>query len=383
MAEKQDYYEILGVSRSATQEEIKKAYRKLAVKYHPDKNPGNKDAEEQFKEVGEAYEALGNPEKRRIYDQFGHAGLSGQGFGGGGGFGGFGGFDPFEIFERAFGGESIFDSLFGFGRRSGRSSSGAARGSDLRYNLSLTLEEAAKGISKKIAITKRAVCSACKGSGASEGTKKVTCSQCGGTGQIRTAQGFFSISRPCAACGGTGQIIQNPCRNCGGSGTEKAKKTISLNIPPGVDTGSQLKVSGEGEAGFRGGPPGNLYVVIEVEQHSFFDRHGDDLLCEIPLSFPMVALGGSIDVPTLDGKVSLKIPAGTQSGKIFRLRGKGITNLHGYGTGDLHVRVIVETPQRLNREQKELLEKFEGLSGSKEHPIRQSFLDKMKKVFGR
>ncbi len=382
MAEKRDYYELLGINKNASADDIKKAYRKLAIKYHPDKNPGDKTAEETFKEVGEAYEVLSDSKKRQIYDQFGHAGLSGQGFAGAGGFGGFGAFDPFEIFERAFGGESIFDSLFGFGRR-GRERTGAARGSDLRYNLTITLHEAAAGTKKKVIVSKPGVCSVCGGTGAAAGTKKVPCVKCGGSGQVRMAQGFFSISRPCDQCGGTGTIIKNPCKNCGGQGRIKTRKTISLTIPPGVDTGSQLKITGEGEAGFRGGPPGNLYVAINVEEHTIFDRHGDDLLCEVPITFPTAAIGGSVEVPTLDGKVNLKIPAGTQNGRIFRLRGKGVPNLHGYGNGDLHVRIIVETPQKLSKEQKELLKNFEEISGSKENPMRENFLARMKKAFGR
>ena len=389
MPDKRDYYEILGVSKDASADDIKKAYRKLAMQYHPDRNPGDKSAEEKFKELGEAYEVLSDAEKRKIYDQFGHAGVSGQfaGAHSGGGFSGFGSFDPFEIFERAFGGEglgggSIFEGLFGgFGSRS-RTSGGAERGSDLRYRLNLTLEEAAKGVKKKINLTKRNPCSVCNGTGSSDPSKKITCPHCGGRGQIRTSQGFFSISRTCEQCGGTGTIIRDPCKHCGGSGTERTKKMISLNIPAGVDTGSQLKITGEGEAGPRGGPSGNLYVVIEVEPHPIFDRHGDDLLCEVPITFTTAALGGSVQVPTLDGKVSLKIPAGTQSGKIFRLRGKGIPNLHGYGQGDLHVRIIVETPQKLTKEQRELLKRFEELSTLNEHPMQEGFFTRMKKAFG-
>ena len=383
MTEKRDYYEVLGVGKGASQDDMKKAYRKLAMKYHPDKNPGDKSAEDKFKEVGEAYEVLSDPKKRQVYDQYGHAGLSGQGFGAGGGGFGFGGFDPFEIFERAFGGESIFDSLFGFGGRRSRNASGAARGSDLRYNLTVTLDEAASGVKKKVALTKRSTCSTCNGTGSAAGTKKVGCVKCGGSGQVRMAQGFFSITRPCDQCGGTGVIIKDPCKKCSGSGTENSRKTISITIPPGVDVGSQLKITGEGEAGFRGGPPGNLYVVIDVEEHPIFDRHGDDLLAEVPVKFSTVALGGSVEVPTLDGKVSLKIPPGTQSSKIFRLRGKGIPNLYGYGNGDLHVRIIVETPQKLSREEKDLLKKFDDISGAKEHPLRENFLARMKKAFGR
>jgi molecular chaperone DnaJ len=380
---KRDYYEVLGVGRSASADELKKAYRKLAMKYHPDKNPGDKTAEESFKEVSEAYEVLTDQNKRRVYDQFGHAGLSGVGAGAGAGpgFGGFGTIDPFEIFERAFGGEGIFDSIFGggFGGRARRRPGGAARGSDLRYDLTITFEEAASGTKRQIVVPRLDECGECKGSGLAPGATRDACPQCRGTGQVRVSQGFFSISRPCDRCGGTGSIVSSPCPKCSGQGRVHSRKTLNVSIPAGVETGSQLKITGEGEAGARGGPSGNLYVFINVEPHALFDRHGDDLLCEVPIGFSLAALGGTIDVPTLNGKARLKIPAGTQSGKIFRLRGKGIQNLHGYGRGDQHVRIIVETPQKLTRQQSELLEKFAAMTGGREHPITEDFNRKVKR----
>jgi molecular chaperone DnaJ len=382
MADKRDYYEVLGVGRSATEDELKKAYRKLAMQHHPDRNPGDKSAEERFKEVSEAYEVLTDPNKRRIYDQFGHAGLSGAGVGAGGpGFSDFGGADPFEVFARAFGGEGIFDSIFGggFGTRTRRRPAGATRGSDLRYDLTIRFEEAAFGTKKQLVVPRLDECGECKGSGLAPGSTRSTCTQCRGTGQIRTSQGFFSVSRTCDRCGGTGSIVTNPCRTCSGQGRVHSRKTLNVTIPPGVETGSQLKITGEGEAGARGGPPGSLYIFINVEPHPIFDRHGDDLLCEVPITFSLAALGGSIEVPTLNGKARLKIPAGTQSGRIFRLRGKGIQNLHGYGRGDQHVRVVVETPQKLTRQQAELLEKLATSTGGREYPMGEEFVRRVKR----
>jgi molecular chaperone DnaJ len=384
MADKRDYYEVLGVGRSASEDELKKAYRKLAMQYHPDRNPDDKSAEEKFKEVSEAYEVLTDPNKRRIYDQFGHAGLSGAGVGAGAGpgFGGFGTIDPFEIFERAFGGEGIFDSLFGggFGTRTRRRAGGAMRGSDLRYDLTITFEEAAFGTKKQIVVPRLDECKECKGSGLAAGATRSACPQCRGTGQVRVSQGFFSISRTCDRCSGTGSIVTNPCTHCNGEGRIRGRKTINVTIPAGVELGSQLKITGEGEAGTRGGPPGNLYIFINVEPHPIFDRHGDDLLCEVPISFSLAALGGTIEVPTLNGKARLKVPAGTQSGKIFRLRGKGVQNLHGYGRGDQHVRVIVETPQKLTRAQSDLLEKLASTTGGREYPLGEEFTRKVKRL---
>lgn len=382
MANKRDYYEVLGVGRSAGEDELKKAYRKLAMKYHPDKNPGDKTAEESFKEVSEAYEVLTDANKRRIYDQFGHAGLTGAPAGAGAGRGfGFGTIDPFEVFERAFGGESIFESILGgFGTRARRRPSAGMRGSDLRYDLTITFDEAAFGTKKQIVVPRLDECKECKGSGLAPGATRNACPQCHGTGQLRVSQGFFSISRPCDRCGGAGSIVSNPCRTCKGEGRVRGRKTLNVTIPAGVETGSQLKIGGEGEAGSRGGPPGSLYVFILVEPHAIFDRHGDDLLCEVPISVSLAALGGSIEVPTLNGKARLKIPAGTQSGKIFRLRGKGIQNLHGYGRGDQHVRVVIETPQKLTRQQTELLEKLASITSGREYPLGEEFTRKVKRL---
>lgn len=381
MPDKRDYYEVLGVGKSATNDELKKTYRKLAMKYHPDKNPGDKTAEESFKEVSEAYGVLNDPSKRRMYDQFGHAGLGGVGAGtrAGPGFGGFGGIDPFEIFERAFAGEGIFDSLFG-GARTRTRRSGAMRGSDLRYDLTISFEEAAAGTKKHIVVPRLDECKDCKGSGLAPGSTRSACPQCRGTGQVRMSQGFFSISRTCDRCAGAGTIVTNPCRTCNGEGRIRGRKTLNVSIPPGIELGSQLKITGEGEAGSRGGPPGNLYVFLNVEPHPVFDRHGDDLLCEVPITFSLAALGGSIEVPTLNGKARLKVPAGTQSGKIFRLRGKGIQNLHGYGRGDQHVRVLVETPQKLTRQQTDLLDKLASTTGGREYPMGEEFGRKVKRL---
>ncbi len=383
MADKRDYYEVLGVGRNASGDELKKAYRKLAMKYHPDKNPGDQAAEESFKEVSEAYEVLTDPNKRRIYNQFGHAGVgAGVGAGAAQGFSGFGGIDPFEIFERAFGGESIFDSILGggFGTRTRRRAAGGTRGSDLRYDLTITFEEAAFGTKKQIVVPRLDECSKCKGSGLASGATRSACPQCRGTGQVRMSQGFFTISRTCTRCGGTGSIVTNPCKKCNGEGRIQSRKTLNVTIPPGVEMGSQLKIAGEGEAGSRGAPHGSLYIFIHVEPHPIFDRHGDDLLCEVPIGFSLAALGGTIEVPTLNGKARLKVPAGTQSGNIFRLRGKGVQNLHGYGRGDQHVRVIVETPQKLTRQQSELLEKFASITGGREHPMGEEFNRTVKRL---
>jgi molecular chaperone DnaJ len=375
---KRDYYETLGVAKDASQDDLKKAYRKLAMQYHPDRNPGDKGAEERFKEVSESYEVLSDPNKRRTYDQFGHAGLEGPGPG----FGGFRHVDLDEAlrpFSGVFGG-GIFDGLFGdvFGRRSSRRGS---RGSDLRYDLSITFDEAAAGTQKKITVPKQDLCSTCGGSGAKPGTSSKTCPQCQGAGQIRSVQGFFSVQRTCNLCGGMGEVVSEPCGECAGSGRERKKKTLSVKIPAGIEQGDTLRVSGEGEAGERGGPPGNLYVVIDVQPHPIFDRYGDDILCEVPITFSTAALGDEIEVPTLDGKVKLKIPPGTAGGQIFRLKGKGIPNRRGYGRGDEHVRVIVETPKKLSKQQRQLLKELSSLSGDKEYPQRADFISKVKKLY--
>jgi molecular chaperone DnaJ len=377
---KRDYYEVLGVGRNAGDEEIKKAYRKLALKFHPDKNSGDKTAEERFKEIGEAYEALSDPQRRAAYDQYGHAAFdprarAGRGFGGAGGF-----HDPFEIFREVFGGAaggSIFESLFG----GGQDPSQPQRGDDLRYDLEISLEEVALGCEKEIPVTKLDRCDECNGSGMEHGSKIRTCSTCGGRGQVLTSRGIFSIAQTCPHCKGAGRILEKPCKSCHGGGRREHHSKIKLRIPPGVDTGSRLRSSGNGEAGFRGGHPGDLYVILHVKPHEIFQRDGDDLLCEVPVSFIQAALSAEIDVPTLDGRATIKIPAGTQPGTVFRVKDKGVKNLQGYGHGDLHVRVQVEVPTRLNHEQKSKLQEFAGLCDGNETPMAQSFFEKAKKFF--
>jgi molecular chaperone DnaJ len=379
---KRDYYEILGVERSASDEEIKKAYRKLAVKYHPDKNPGDKAAEEKFKELGEAYEALSDPQKRAAYDQYGHSAFdprtrAGRG---GGGFGG-GFHDPFDIFREVFGGgggASIFDEFFGGGRADPNQ---PQRGSDLRYEMEITLEDAAHGCEKEVTISKAERCDACHGTGGEEGSKIKSCPTCGGRGQVLTSRGIFSIAQTCPACEGAGRIIEKPCRACRGSGRRDRHAKIHLRIPPGVDTGARLRSTGNGDAGVRGGPPGDLYVVLHLKPHEIFHREGDDLLCEVPIGFVQATLGAEIEVPTLEGRATVKMPAGTQPGTIFRLKGRGVKNLQGYGHGDLHIRVSVEVPTRLSSEQRKKLEEFAALCNGKESPLAQSFFEKAKKFF--
>lgn len=372
---KRDYYEILGVERSAGEEEIKKAYRKLAVKYHPDKNPGDKAAEEKFKELGEAYEVLNDAQKRAAYDQYGHAAFDRRtGFGRAGGF-----HDPFDIFREVFGGGSIFEDLFGGG---GRGEPGQAqRGDDLRYDMEISFDEAAHGCEKEITVTKLDKCEECQGSGAEAGSRARTCTTCGGRGQVISSRGIFSIAQTCPHCQGAGRIIDKLCKVCRGHGRRERTSKITLRIPAGVDTGARLRSAGNGEAGWRGGPAGDLYVVLHVKPHEIFQRDGDDLLCEVPVSFVQAALGSEIEVPTLDGKAQVKVPPGTQPGTMFRLKGKGVKNIQGYGYGDLHVRINVEVPTHLSSAQRTKLEEYSQLCNGKESPLSQTFFEKAKKLF--
>jgi molecular chaperone DnaJ len=371
---KRDCYEVLGVERAAEPDEIKKAYRKLALKYHPDKNPGDKAAEESFKELGEAYEILSDPQKRAVYDQHGHAAFDRRASGfGAGGF-----HDPFEIFREVFGGGGIFEDLFGGGRSD---PSQPQRGNDLRYDMEITFEEAAFGCEKEISVNKPAPCDVCQGTGAEAGSRVRTCSSCGGRGQVVNSRGIFSIAQTCPHCQGAGRVLEKPCKACRGEGRRERPSKITLRIPAGVDTGSRLRSSGNGEAGFRGGPSGDLYVVLHVQAHAIFQRDGDDLLCEVPVSFVQAALGGDIDVPALDGGTPIKIPPGTQSGTMFRLKGKGVKNVQGYGRGDLHVRINVEVPTHLSPAQKAKLQEYADLCNGKESPMSQSFFEKAKNLF--
>jgi molecular chaperone DnaJ len=367
---KRDYYEILGLTRSASEDEVKKAYRKLALKYHPDRNPGDKQAEERFKELSEAYQVLVDREKRAQYDQFGHAAFGDSG--------------PLRAgFDFTAGFEDIFGDIFGefFGTGTGRRRS-RVRGEDLRYNLDLTFEEAVFGTEKKVKVPRQGVCDACHGSGAKPGSSPRTCPTCKGRGQVSFQQGFFNVSRTCTQCQGQGSIISDACATCNGQGRVHRFHGLSIKIPPGVETGSRLKLRGEGESGVAGGPPGDLYVVIQVAPHPLFVRDGLHIVCEIPISFVQAALGAEIDVPTLEGKVRTRIPAGTQSGKIFRLRGKGVKDLQSYRQGDQLVRVVVETPTHLSSRQKELLKDFAASGGEEVHPLSKGFFDKVKQIFG-
>ncbi len=372
---KRDYYEVLGVERGASEADLKKAYRRLAMKHHPDRNPGDKESEDKFKEANEAYEVLSDSSKRAAYDQYGHAGVDPSMGGGGAGFGG-------ANFSDIFG--DVFSDFFGGGGGRSGSRGGAQRGSDLRYTLELNLEEAVRGTTVSIRVPTLVNCKPCDGSGAKKGSAPVTCPTCGGIGQVRMQQGFFSVQQTCPRCHGQGKIISDPCDSCRGEGRVEEYKTLSVKVPAGVDTGDRIRLSGEGEAGTHGGPTGDLYVVINVREHDIFQRDGKHLYCEVPISFTEAALGGELEVPTLDGRVKLKIPEGTQTGKQFRLRGKGVAPVRGGGAGDLMCRVAVETPVNLSRRQRELLEEFRGtLEGDSSHsPKASGWFEGMKRFFG-
>jgi molecular chaperone DnaJ len=381
MAAKRDYYEVLGVERGAAGEEIKRSYRKLAVKFHPDKNPDDAHAEEKFKELGEAYDVLMDAEKRAAYDRYGHAAFAQGNAGRAGGF-----HDPFDIFREVFGsaggggGGGIFETFFGGGAGSDRE--GRQRGSDLRYDMQITLEEAAAGVEKEIEIRKLDTCEKCEGKGASAGSRTVSCPTCGGRGQVISSRGFFQVSQTCPRCRGLGEIIDKPCRACEGEGRVEKLSRIKLKIPAGIAEGSRLRSSRNGEAGIRGAAHGDLYVVIHVKEHAIFQRDEDDLYCEVPIPFTTAALGGDVAVPTLDGKASVKVPAGTQGGQTFKLRGKGIVNVNGGGRGDLLARLLVEVPTDLNGEQRKKLEEFAELCGEENAPLHRSFFERAKEFFG-
>ena len=364
---KRDYYEILGVSRTSTEIELKAAFRKLAMQHHPDRNPGDKECEHRFKEINEAYDVLRDGDKRAAYDRFGHAAFEHGGMGAHG-FG--------ADFGSAF--ADIFEGIFGMGSTRGRSS-GRERGSDLRYNMEISLDEAFTGKTAQIRIPTSVTCEACSGSGAKAGTKPKACASCGGAGKIRHAQGFFTLERTCPTCHGRGQVIDDPCKVCGGGGRVTRERTLSVNIPTGVEDGTRIRLAGEGEAGLRGGPPGDLYIFLEVAPHEFFQRDGADLHCRVPISMASAALGGEFEVPAIDGsKVRVKVPAGTQTGRRFRLGGKGMPVLRSKQTGDMYVQVAVETPQNLTKRQRELLAEFEKLSSEETQPESASFFSRVK-----
>lgn len=378
MANKRDYYEVLGVAKTANAEELKKAFRKQAMQFHPDRNPGNTEAEHKFKEVSEAYDVLRDDQKRAAYDQYGHAAFEG----GMGGRGGGQGFD-FTSFS------DIFDDLFGefMGGQRGGPRGGGNRGSDLRYNLEITLEDCFRGKAAKIRVPTSIACESCDGSGAEAGAQPIACPTCKGAGKVRAQQGFFTIERACPTCGGAGRVIEKPCKVCGGAGRTHKEKTLSVDIPPGVDEGNRIRLAGEGEAGLRGGASGDLYVFLTVKPHRLFRREGQHLHCRVPVSMTTAALGGSVEVPTLDGgQARITLPEGTQTGKQFRLRGKGMPSLQqsgfGAGNGDLYIQVMVETPVKLSKKQRELLEEFAKLDSEESSPESTGFFDKVKEMLG-
>jgi len=385
MASKRDYYEILGVPKGSSADEIKKAYRQLALKFHPDRNPDDKAAEEKFKELGEAYDVLGDPDKKAAYDRYGHAAFSA-----GAGGGRAASHDPFDVFRDVFGGAgggggagSIFEEFFGGGGGGGRGQarSGKARGSDLRYDLEITLEEAAQGVEKQVELERAVGCETCSSTGAAKGGSAKTCPTCGGAGQVIASRGFFQVQQACPDCSGTGQIISNPCSDCRGQGRSEKSTRIKLRIPAGIGEGSRLRSSGNGDAGFRGCPAGDLYVVIHIKKHEVFEREDNDLFCEIPISYGKATLGGELMVPTMEGKASLKVPAGTQSGTVFRLRGKGMPVLNRGIKGDLLVTIQVEVPTNLNASQKEKLKAFADSCGEQNNPMSEGFFEKAKRFF--
>ena len=381
MSTKRDYYEVLGVDKSADEQTLKKAYRKLAMKYHPDRNPGDKEAEEKFKEINEAYEVLSDSTKRQTYDQFGHAGMNGQGGFGGQGFGGqgFGGFE--DIFGDMFG--DIFGGGFGGGGRPRRR--GPERGADMRQSIEITFEEAAFGKKTSIKVNRSEECSECHGSGAKAGTSKKTCPTCNGAGEVRTVQrtpfGNIASSRTCSTCEGEGEVVESPCTKCGGKGSTRKVKTIEVDIPAGIDDGQMIKLAGQGELGSKGGPRGDLYIAVSVKNHSLFTREGYDIYFDMPITFAQAALGDEIEVPTLDGKVKYSIPEGTQTGTVFRLREKGIPKLRGNNRGDQYVKVVVDTPKKLNDRQKELLREFAKECGEEVHEKKTTFGQKIENMF--
>ena len=380
---KRDYYDVLGVQRAASEQDLKSAFRRLAKDHHPDRNPGDTDAEQKFKELNEAYEVLKDPQKRAAYDRFGHAAFDG-GMGGRGGAG----FGP----DFASSMSDIFDDLFGEfmgGRRGGgggggqQRRSGRERGADLRYNMEITLDDAFAGKTAQVRVPTSIVCETCSGTGAKAGTKPVTCGTCGGAGKVRASQGFFTIERTCPTCQGRGETIADPCSACNGAGRVVKERTLSVNIPAGVEDGTRIRLSGEGEAGLRGGPAGDLYIFLSIKPHEFFQRDGADVFCRVPISMTTAALGGQIEVPTLDGTMSrVKVPEGTETGKQFRLKGKGMPVLRSNAAGDLYIQVDVETPKNLSRKQRELLEEFEKLSAKETSPESTGFFARMKDLFG-
>ena len=371
---KRDYYDVLAVSRAATEQEIKSAYRKLALQYHPDRNPNNKEAEEKFKEAAEAYSVLSDSQKRAQYDRFGHAAVGGAG-------GGFSGFDPntFADFSDILGDIFGFGDFFATGNRRGAR---AQRGSDLRYDLELSFEEAAFGLKTKIKVPRHEMCAECSGNGAEKGSGPTTCSTCNGYGQVRFQQGFFSITRTCSQCHGAGNLVKNPCKVCRGDGRRVTENTLEIKIPPGVDTGDKLRVTGEGDAGGKGGPSGDLYVVLRVKDHEFFERREHHLYCMIPLSFPQAALGTEVSIPTLEGEEhKLSIPVGTQTGSTFKIKGLGISKRGGSARGDLYVTVNVSVPTKLSKEQKELIAKLGGTFEEDNKPLQKKIFEKVKEIF--